>query len=263
MSNKWLQTVLTGFMVVVTACAGAGGQSLDDLRSEFVAAGGTCSASGPITTTTTASKSKAKSGQHQPLENLDCGKDEAGISRYESQQDARISWWALSSFLDGFMLSLGSDPSETQSIIKGNFRIYLPLGEYSTARVDNIAREIGGTVLSSRDLALRREILASVSSGSGNGGLDTIANSCIMQKNLSSDKQSIEVDTKGKDDSDGDSLASVFCLLRATVAPDFIFDSIKRTRALDGRLQETYGDYRVSWNYHPDSGLKLSLIFVG
>ena len=269
MSRLRNQAVLVGFVFSLTACAGAGGQSLEDLRSEFVAAGGTCSVSVSETTTTTESTtttetvSEEESGQYQSLEYLNCGESEAAILRYKSEQDARISWWVSQSLIDGLVLSLFDDLNESQSIVKDNFRIYLPIDEYSESRAEEIAREIGGTVHSNSDSALRSEILALVGSGSANGGLKIVASTCAMRDNLSSDEQSIEVDTKGEDESDGDGVASAFCLLRATVAPDFIFDSIKQTRALDGRLEETYGEYRVSWNYHPDSGLNLSLIFVG
>lgn len=266
MSKIWHQIAVFGLVILVSGCGGSGGQTLEDVRSKFVAAGGTCSATASETasetTTTTEPESSKDSLVFASLEYLDCGEDEADIYRYESAQGARFSWWQGSALLDGLMLSLGGDVLDRISIIKGNFRISL-VGEYSLSRAENIAREIGGSVLSSGDSALRKEILSEVSLGSETGGLKEIADGCFLTKNLSSDKQSIKVDTKGKEDSDGDGISSAFCLLRAAVMPDFVFDSIRQTRALDGRVEETFDDYRVSWNYHPDSGLKLTLIFVG
>lgn len=262
MSKIWHQIVVFGFAILATGCGGSGGQTLEDVRSEFVAAGGICSATVSETTTTTEPESKRDSLVFSSLEYLSCGEDEAGISRYESAQVARFSWWQLNAFLDGFSLSLGGDVLENISIIKGNFRISL-VGDYSLSRAEDIAREIGGSVLSSGDSELRKEIRSEVSLGSETGGLEEIASACFLTKNLSSDKQSIKVDTKGEEDSDGDGVFSAFCLLRAAVMPDFVFDSIRETRALDGRVEETFDGYRVSWNYHPDSGLNLSLIFVG
>ena len=263
MKKIWYQVVVFGLAILATACGSSGGQTLEDFRSQFVAAGGICSATVPETTTTTEPESERDSlGNFASLEYLSCGDGEAGISRYESAQVARFSWWQLNAFLDGFMLSLGGDVLENISIVKDNFRISL-VGEYSLSRAEDIAREIGGSVLSSGDSVLRKEILSEVRLGSETGGLDVIASACLLTTNLSSDKRSIKVDTKGEEDSDGDTVSSAFCLLRAAVMPDYVFDSIRETRALDGRVEETFDDYRVSWNYHPDSGLNLSLIFVG
>lgn len=257
------QCLLFGALSVsVAACSVSNGQSLEDFRSDFIAAGGKCSATPSETSTTTQSESVDINEQFLWLESLSCGDDEPSIYRFESERDARARWWQTRAVFDGIELSLGSDLSEDLSILKGEFLI-LYLDDSSENRADEIADSIGGVVLSDIDVELRQTILSEVSQRSASGGLEEVATGCLMKENLSSDRQSIEVDTEGEEDSDGDLVASAFCLLRATVAPDFIFDSINRTRALDGRIEETYGDYRVSWNYHPDDGLKLTLIFVG
>lgn len=252
--------------LILWGCGAAGGPSLDEIRSDFVAAGGVCSAaleaSAP-STTTTEPQTTEEQNQFASIEYLNCGDDEADISKFSTEQDARASWLVLTSLFDGLMLSFSDEVSVRRAIVKGDFRISLPIDEYSAAQVEEIAREIGGYVLSSDRTDVRQEILAEIASGSSNGGLTELASSCAAKDNLSSDRQSVSFDTEGEEDQNGDSLFAVFCLLRATGAPEYIFDSIKETRALDGRMEEMYGEYRASWNYHPDDGLKLTLIFVG
>lgn len=244
----------------------AAGPSLEGIRSDFVAAGGTCSATsdGSVSsTTTTEAQATEESGPFASLEYLNCGEGEADIYKFASEQDARASWLVLVSLFDGLMLSFGDEVVDRRSIVIGDFRIGLPSDEYSVTQVEEIAEELGGYVLSSNQTVVRQEILSEVASGSSNGGLTDLAFVCGAKENLSSDGQSVSFDTEGEEDEDGDTVFSAFCLLRATGAPDYIFDSIKETRALDGRMEETFGKYRASWNYHPNDGLNLTLIFVG
>jgi hypothetical protein len=251
--------------LILGGCGAAAGPSLDEIRSDFVAAGGICAATSDgsaSSTTTTDSQTTEKSGPFASLEYLNCGEGEADIYKFASEQDARASWLVIGSLFDGLMLSIGFEVSDRRSIVIEDFRINLPIDEYSVTQVSEIAKELGGYVLSSNQTDVRREILSEIASGSGNGGLTALASSCGAKDNLSSDGQSVSFDTEGEEDENGDSLFATFCLLRATVAPDYIFDSIKATRALDGRMEETYGEYRASWNYHPDDGIKLTLIFV-
>ena len=42
--------------------------------------------------------------------------------------------------------------------------------------------------------------------------------------------------------------------------PDYVFDLIGTTRALDGRQTESWGKFRATWSYHPDSGLQLLIV---
>lgn len=252
--------------LLLGGCGAADGPSLEGIRSDFVAAGGTCSATSDgsaSSTTTTMSQTTEESGPFVSLEYLNCGEGEADIYRFASERDARASWLVLTSLFDGLMLSFGDEVGDRRSIVIEGFRIGLPSNGYSAARAEEIAKELGGYVLSSDQTDLRQEILSEIALGSGNGGLTELASSCGAKENLSSDGQSVSFDTEGEEDANGDTVFSAFCLLRATGAPDYIFDSIKETRALDGRLEETYGEYRASWNYHPNDGLNLTLIFVG
>lgn len=39
-------------------------------------------------------------------------------------------------------------------------------------------------------------------------------------------------------------------------APDSVLERMEGTRALDGTLDAAWGDYTVTWTYHPDDGLR-------
>jgi hypothetical protein len=39
--------------------------------------------------------------------------------------------------------------------------------------------------------------------------------------------------------------------------PVSVSEQVWATRALDGRVQETWPGYTASWTYHPDSGLQM------
>jgi hypothetical protein len=87
-----------------------------------------------------------------------------------------------------------------------------------------------------------------------------VAEGCFSKKLLSSDGASISFDSKGEDDSQGDSLGSAYCILHALLAPEYIYKNIAETRALDGLLEESWSDFRVNWRYHPNTGVQLTII---
>lgn len=43
--------------------------------------------------------------------------------------------------------------------------------------------------------------------------------------------------------------------------PEYIISMMSETRALDGRQSEEWGNYKVSWNYHPDDGMNATFTF--
>ncbi len=45
--------------------------------------------------------------------------------------------------------------------------------------------------------------------------------------------------------------------LSALDTPDAVVERIYQTRALDGMQDATWGDFRATWNYHPDDGLDI------
>lgn len=70
---------------------------------------------------------------------------------------------------------------------------------------------------------------------------------------ISSDGLSISVDSTDKYDSDG--IKDIRTIINELDLPDSLIDAMESTNALMGRQKETYGDYEVSWSYHPDNGL--------
>ncbi len=71
---------------------------------------------------------------------------------------------------------------------------------------------------------------------------------------------SVFLDTKGTKDSSGDPMATVTCMLSLTDAPAYVSDHIGQTRALDGTQTDEWAGYKARWTYHPDAGLRLTII---
>lgn len=81
------------------------------------------------------------------------------------------------------------------------------------------------------------------------------ADACEMEAD--DDGKSISFDTKGEEDSRGDDVTGVVCVLKALEAPDSLYSKLDHTRALDGTVSDEWGDFKATWSYHPDSGLFL------
>lgn len=47
------------------------------------------------------------------------------------------------------------------------------------------------------------------------------------------------------------------CVLGALDTPTSVIAQMESTRALDGMQSATWGDFKASWNYHPDDGLDV------
>lgn len=80
-----------------------------------------------------------------------------------------------------------------------------------------------------------------------------------MTRNVGDDGGSISFDTQGDDDASGDDLVDVLCVLTALETPDRVISQMSQTRALDGTLETSWGDYEAFWNYHPDNGMNLTV----
>jgi hypothetical protein len=70
---------------------------------------------------------------------------------------------------------------------------------------------------------------------------------------------SLSLDSRGEDDYSGLTLSEVNCVLDALNMPDSIRDQMDNTRALDGTQRDTWDNFSVSWNYHPDSGVNVNV----
>lgn len=47
------------------------------------------------------------------------------------------------------------------------------------------------------------------------------------------------------------------CILDELKVPDAVFAKVKDTTAMMGRQSDSWGDYKLSWTYHPDNGLEI------
>lgn len=76
---------------------------------------------------------------------------------------------------------------------------------------------------------------------------------------IGDDGHSLSLDSRGEDDYSGLALSDVSCVLDALNMPDSIRDQMDTTRALDGTQRDTWDNFSVSWNYHPDSGVNVNV----
>jgi len=81
----------------------------------------------------------------------------------------------------------------------------------------------------------------------------TVAYACAMfVSDLSPDLLTLSYD--GRPD-DPETFNQIGCILKALGAPSSVEPRMGDTRALDGTQREAWGDYTVTWKYHPDDGL--------
>ncbi|MBE6607720.1 MAG: hypothetical protein E7633_04100 [Ruminococcaceae bacterium] len=78
---------------------------------------------------------------------------------------------------------------------------------------------------------------------------------------LAYDNMSITIDTNPFDSSrnsyESEAISAVLSINAYLNFPSSLNERISSTRAIDGMQTQTYGDYTVSWTYHPDNGLKI------
>lgn len=89
--------------------------------------------------------------------------------------------------------------------------------------------------------------------------IEAAAQSCGVEANVGDNGSSIEFDTTGEEDYSGDGFEDVACVLKALDAPDRVVSRMDSTRALDGTQDAAWEDYESFWNYHPDSGMNLTI----
>jgi hypothetical protein len=56
---------------------------------------------------------------------------------------------------------------------------------------------------------------------------------------------------------DGVDQQALECIFKQVGMPTSVSEQVWATRALDGRVQQTWPGYTASWTYHPDSGLQM------
>lgn len=60
----------------------------------------------------------------------------------------------------------------------------------------------------------------------------------------------------------GASMIEVACVLDELAMPSNVINRLDTTRALDGTQTGTWDGYEATWNYHPDSGMNLTITLV-
>ena len=88
--------------------------------------------------------------------------------------------------------------------------------------------------------------------------LKTAYNNCYNKDRifLSGDGMSLTVDSE--DQWDISNMLNIYDIIDKLGLPDSLKDEMAYTNALMGRRSESYEDYDVSWNYHPDNGLDVT-----
>ncbi len=86
--------------------------------------------------------------------------------------------------------------------------------------------------------------------------LEEADNACVSGKvSLASDRMSLSVDSKDKNDTAA--LMDILTIIEILELPDSVFDEMCNTTALMGKQNAQYGDFDISWSYHPDNGLDV------
>ncbi|MCR4556381.1 MAG: Ig-like domain-containing protein [Saccharofermentans sp.] len=60
-----------------------------------------------------------------------------------------------------------------------------------------------------------------------------------------------------------DALTAIRNVNDALDLPESAYDGMSKVRALDGRVNQTYGDISVSYQYHPNQGLEVTYTYNG
>lgn len=77
---------------------------------------------------------------------------------------------------------------------------------------------------------------------------------------LGYDNMSLIIDTKPNDSYysyEDEALTAIAVVNSQLGLPSSLLDKMSSTRALDGIQTQDCGDYTVTWNYHPDNGMKV------
>ncbi len=87
--------------------------------------------------------------------------------------------------------------------------------------------------------------------------LSEVYNDCAPEEkkyvSLGYDGKSLTVDTRG----DSEALSIILTANVYLNLPSSLTEKMSSTRAIDGTQTQDCGDYTVTWNYHPDDGMKV------
>jgi len=89
--------------------------------------------------------------------------------------------------------------------------------------------------------------------------LEEAWSACFTPGTLADGRQTLILDTQGKDDAGGDSWERVECVFNELAMPSSVESHVTSTRALDGMQTDTWGEFSARWTYHPDDGLQITI----
>lgn len=69
------------------------------------------------------------------------------------------------------------------------------------------------------------------------------------------DGKTLIVNGTGEEDATAIDMSDIACILRELEVPMSITSQMEGTRALDGKQNAEWGKYKVTWSYHPNSGM--------
>lgn len=76
---------------------------------------------------------------------------------------------------------------------------------------------------------------------------------------LADEGRTLLLQTAGEENSLGMDYLEVVCAFDALDVPTRVTTQIVATRALDGRVSDSWDGFTAAWNYHPNSGLNLMI----
>ena len=82
---------------------------------------------------------------------------------------------------------------------------------------------------------------------------------CRAASPLSDGGKTLTFDTKGEEDTSGDSIDDMWCVLTKLKITTAVTSHMESTRALDGQQTDEWDGVKARWTYHPDSGVGLTL----
>ena len=80
---------------------------------------------------------------------------------------------------------------------------------------------------------------------------------------VADDSSYLMIDTNPYNQKGGDSrlieagLDHIETLNKALGLPNWLYEEMLKTRALDGRQKESFDNVTVTWSYHPDQGMEV------
>jgi hypothetical protein len=254
-SKTWCILISPVLCLLLSSCGVSSISTIEDLKNAYVKAGFECEENGEADL-------KSELIERGLVARYECGT--ATLTLMDSRQSLLEFVWGSRSRFIGVSIGVGVDYSEFDLYWAVRERWYI--ADDDIADIQSVAETLGADVYSMKDGKNWAPIIDEIKTSVGDDYFEALKNMCGSSDNsyggirVSNDGGSLTINTKGKKDSSGASLYDAFCFLAAVDAPEYIYDLVKTTRALDGTREERWGDIRASWSYHPDDGLDLILI---